>query len=284
MKLQEVTGIHIQRLYNQMADNNFSPKTIRNVGIVLHKAFDVAKKQPNAPISVNPCDSAEPPKAKRLEISPLSDEDIPRFLAAINDSPLRNAYALCLFAGLREGECLGLSWKQVDFRQGKITVSQQLQQNKTNGCTYYISDTTKNGKSRIIKPPAIAFEYLRVEKERQAQNMKQAGALWNNPDDLVFTNELGKHRSFASFYKNFKKIAASIGRPDARPHDLRHTAATVAIASGADIKSVQELMGHATSSFTLDVYAHASERMLTDTADRMQGYYDGLGVDKSKKP
>lgn len=112
--------------------------------------------------------------------------------------------------------------------------------------------------------------------------MQQAGPLWNNPDDLVFTNELGKHRSFAAFYTNFKKIAASIGRPDARPHDLRHTAATVAIASGADIKSVQELMGHATSSFTLDVYAHASERMLSDTADRMQRYYDNLNTNQKK--
>lgn len=284
MKLQEVTGIHVQRLYNQMADNGFSPKTIRNVGIVLHKAFDVARKQPNAPISVNPCDSAETPKIKRLEISPLSEKDIPQFLSAIDSSPLRNAYALCLFAGLREGECLGLSWKQIDFRQAKITISQQLQQNKTNGCTYYISDTTKNGKSRTIKPPAIAFEYLMAERQKQTQNMRQAGPLWDNPDDLVFTNELGKHRSFASFYKNFKKIAASIGRPDARPHDLRHTAATVAIASGADIKSVQELMGHATSSFTLDVYAHTSDRMLTDTANRMQRYYDSLSGDKPETP
>lgn len=104
----------------------------------------------------------------------------------------------------------------MDFQQGKITVSQQLQQNKTNGCTYYISDTTKNGKSRTIKPPAIAFEYLRTEQEKQTENRRRAGAMWDNPDDLVFTNELGKHRSFASFYRNFKKIAASIGRPDAR--------------------------------------------------------------------
>lgn len=280
MKLQDVKGIHIQRLYNQMSDEGFSAKTIKNVAIVLHRSFDVARKQ--MLISANPCDGAEPPKVKRKEISPLSDEDIPRFLAAIEDSYMRNAYAVCLFAGLREGECLGLSWKQVDFQLGKITVSQQLQQNKIKGCTYYISDTTKNGKSRTIKPPAIAFEYLMAEKQKQAQNMQQAGPLWNNPDDLVFTNELGKHRSFAAFYTNFKKIAASIGRPDARPHDLRHTAATVAIASGADIKSVQELMGHATSSFTLDVYAHASERMLSDTADRMQRYYDNLNTNQEK--
>ena len=280
MKLQDVRSIHVQRLYNKMSDDGFSAKTIKNVAIVLHRSVDVARKQ--ALISANPAEGAEPPKVKRPEISPLSDEDIPRFLTAIDGSPLRNAYALCLFAGLREGECLGLSWKQVDFRQGKITVSQQLQQNKTNGCTYYISDTTKNGKSRTIKPPAIAFDYLRAEREKQEENIRQAGPLWDNPDDLVFTNELGRHRSFAAFYKNFKKIAAGIGRPDARPHDLRHTAATVAIASGADIKSVQELMGHATSSFTLDVYAHASDRMLSDTADRMQGYYDGLGAKRKK--
>ena len=79
-----------------------------------------------------------------------------------------------------------------------------------------------------------------------------------------------------TFYIRFKRIVASIGRPDARPHALRHTAATVAIASGADIKSFQDLMGHATASFTLNVYAHTSEQMMKDTAARMQSYYDSL--------
>ena len=63
-----------------------------------------------------------------------------------------------------------------------------------------------------------------------------------------------------------------------RFHELRHTAATVAIASGADIKSVQDLLGHATASFTLNVYAHTSEQMMKDTASRVQGYYDGLAA------
>lgn len=78
-------------------------------------------------------------------------------------------------------------------------------------------------------------------------------------------------------------IAASIGRPDARPHDLRHTAATVAIASGADVKSVQDLLGHATASFTLNKYTHTSEKMMKDTANRVQSYYDGLVMEKNKK-
>ena len=81
-----------------------------------------------------------------------------------------------------------------------------------------------------------------------------------------------------TFYSHFKRIAARIGRPDARPHDLRHTAATVAIASGADVKSVQSMLGHATASFTLNVYAHTSEKMMEDTADRMQNYYSTLDI------
>ena len=96
--------------------------------------------------------------------------------------------------------------------------------------------------------------------------------------NLVFTTELGNHYSFATYYKRFKVLASSIGRPDARPHDLRHTTATVAITSGADIKSVQSLLGHATASFTLNTYAHTSEKMQQDTAIRMQGYYDSINA------
>lgn len=277
MKLQAVKGTHIQKIYNTMTAAGLSGKTVKNVSAVLHKAFSVALKQ--GLITSNPCEGAELPKAGRHEIAPLADEEIPRFLEAINGSPMRNAYALCLFAGLREGECMGLSWKQVDFQRGRITVSQQLQKEKIKGGRYYIEPTTKSGKPRTIEPPPIAFEYLRAEKVKQAENRLAAGAAWSNPDDLVFTDESGRHYAVSTFYKRFKQIAASVGRPDARPHDLRHTAATVAIASGADVKSVQTLLGHATASFTLNVYAHTSEQMMKDTASRVQGYYDGLRKD-----
>ena len=62
---------------------------------------------------------------------------------------------------------------------------------------------------------------------------------------------------------------------------MRHTAATIAIASGADVKSVQDLLGHATASFTLNVYTHTSDQMKKDTAARMQNYYDNLGQKKA---
>lgn len=274
MQLQVVNGTHIQRMYNKMLDNGTAPKTIKNVGAVMHKAFSVAVKQ--GMIAVNPCDNAELPAMQQHEIKPLSDADIPNFLEAIEGDPMCNAYALCLFAGLREGECLGLSWSQVDFDRRQITINQQLQKDKSKGGEYYIAPFTKSSKPRTIKLAPIAVDYLRREQKRQATNKLQAGQMWSNTNNLVFTNETGGNLKIFTFYSHFKRIAAKIGRSDARPHDLRHTAATVAIASGADVKSVQSMLGHATASFTLNVYAHTSEKMMEDTADRMQNYYINL--------
>lgn len=274
MRLKDVDGSHIQAVYNKMTDNGKSAKTVKNAAAVMHKAFSTAVKAKKIPY--NPVDAAELPSGTKREITPLLDEEIPTFLKAIEDNPFRNAYALCLFAGLREGECLGLSWKDVDFQKQTIRICQQLQKEKKKGGQFYILPTTKSSKTRSIKPPSVCFDYLRDEQTKQLSNRLKAGKAWNNPDDLVFTNELGSHLVPMTFYRHFKNIVTEMGRPDVRPHDLRHTAATVAIASGSDIKSVQQLMGHATASFTLDVYANASERMKEDTANRVQNYYDNL--------
>ena len=273
MKLQSVKGTHIQKMYNGLTKDGFSAKSVKNISAVAHKAFSMAIKQ--GLISYNPCDAAQLPSMTQHEIKPLTDAEIPVFLEAIKGHIYENAFALCLFAGLREGECLGLSWEQVDFNKQSITICQQLQKgNKGEG--YQLRPFTKSNKPRTIKPPQIAFDYLKREQKRQAENRLAVGTIWTNADNLVFTNEIGKNIAIPTFYRAFKKIVATIGRPDARPHDLRHTAATVAIASGADIKSVQSLMGHATASFTLNVYAHTSEKMMEDTAARMQNYYSNM--------
>ncbi len=276
LRLQAVRGTHIQKIYNGMIADGLSAKTVKNINAIMHKAFSVAVKQGMIP--ANPCDAAELPQVIRKEIKPLTDQEIPLFLQAIEGNPLRNVYATCLFAGLREGECLGLSWPQVNFGACRIRIDQQLQEEKKKGAKYYIAKSTKSGKSREVELPQIAMQYLKAERVRQMENRLAAGELWNNEWDLVFTDELGRHLRIDTFYRTFKKIAASIGRPDARPHDLRHTTATVAIASGADIKSVQDMMGHATAAFTLNVYAHTSDQMKKDTAQRMQSYYDSLNT------
>lgn len=274
MPLRTVRGTHVQTIFNTMLKNGNSPKTIKNVSAVLHKSFSVAIKQ--GLITQNPCDSTELPKQQRQEIKPLTDAEIPLFLSAIENEEFRNVFAVCLFAGLRRGEVLGLTWDCVDFKRGEIHITQQLQKHK--GVGYTLVPYTKSDKSRTVKPPLICFDYLKDEKVKQAQNKLKAGQAWGNKDNLVFTDALGNSRAFDTVYSHYKKVATAIGRPDSRLHDLRHTCATTAIACGADVKSVQSMLGHATASFTLNVYCHASEQMKQDTADRMQSYFDNIKV------
>lgn len=103
----------------------------------------------------------------------------------------------------------------------------------------------------------------------------KAGPAWADTG-LVFTDGLGEHLSPHTVYNHYKRIVKSIGLPNARFHDLRHSYAVAAIQSGDDIKTVQGNLGHATASFTLDVYGHVTEKMKRDSAERMQAYIDSI--------
>ena len=95
------------------------------------------------------------------------------------------------------------------------------------------------------------------------------GEFWED-SGFVFTNELGQHLTPKPIYDSFKKVVADIGIPNARFHDLRHSYAVASIRAGDDIKTVQENLGHATAAFTLNVYAHVTDQMKKESADRMQ--------------
>ncbi|MBP3587409.1 MAG: tyrosine-type recombinase/integrase, partial [Clostridia bacterium] len=79
-----------------------------------------------------------------------------------------------------------------------------------------------------------------------------------------------------SVVRHYKKIAARIGAPNSRVHDLRHTFAVLSLQNGDDVKTVQDNLGHATAAFTLDVYGHASKRMKEESAARMQNYIESV--------
>ena len=105
----------------------------------------------------------------------------------------------------------------------------------------------------------------------QEQNRQQYGIVWSNPG-FVFTNELGEHLKAITVYKNFKRVMVQLGYDHVRFHDLRHSYAVASIKSGDDIKTVQENLGHATASFTLDVYGHVTDQMKQASAARMEQF------------
>ena len=159
----------------------------------------------------------------------------------------------------------------MDFENNVLTINKQMQLHQEQGMKAYQLVATKNSKARTITVAPFVMEHLKRRKVEQAKQRLFAGALWQQ-NELVFTDQLGNHLTKPTIYRAFKKAAASIGRPDARFHDLRHSYAVAAIRSGDDIKTVQGNLGHATAAFTLDVYGHVTEQMKQDSADRMEAF------------
>lgn len=273
VKLEALTTPAIQKLYNQLQKPRgdapaLSPKTIKNIHGVLHKALEqaVAVKY----LRFNPADACTLPRVQKREIHPFSEAETKAFLQAIQGNRYEALFTVVLFTGMREGEVLGLGKDRVNLKAGKITIDRQLQKEKKKGGAYRIV-TTKNEKGRSITPAAWVMGVLKHHLVIQAQQRLKAGELWEE-SGLVFTDELGRHLREYNIYREFKRVAEAIGRPDARFHDLRHTYAVNAIRAGDDIRTISGNLGHATVAFTMDIYADFTEDLKRDSAARMNSF------------
>ncbi len=276
IKLTKLDSTHIQKLYNDMQRNKgLSAKTIKNTHGVLHKALSKAVELRY--IGFNPSDACVLPRVKKKDIQPFEEEDIKAFLRTLDEKEesFKDLFVIALFTGMREGEICGLSWDTIDFGEGTIQIKQQILKEKIKGGKHYI-DSPKNSKVRMITPAPFVISVFKDVKKIQNENKLRAGSAWENEWNLVFTNEIGHHLYPQTVLKHFKKIASEIGKPNARFHDLRHTYAVTSLQEGDDIKTVQENLGHATASFTLDVYGHVSEKMKERSAARMEAFIHNI--------
>lgn len=275
VRLEALTTQSIQAFYNALGKptkdrpEGLSPKTVKNIHGVLHKALQQAVLI--GCLRFNPTDACALPRREKKELTPFDDVQISAFLKAIQGSRYETLFTVTLFTGMREGEVLGLMWDCVDFEAGTITINKQLQLHEAVGGGAYQLGSTKNGKGRSITPAPSVMALLKRHRAAQAAQRLRAGKLWQDTG-FVFTDELGQPFAKATVYRAFKRAAADIGRPDARFHDLRHSYAVAAIRAGDDIKTVQETLGHATASFTLDVYGHVTKQMKEASAARMDAF------------
>jgi len=286
-ELQKITPPMIQEFYNRLVEpykltNRFgkivtrpglSPKSVKNLHGVLHKAFEQAILCRF--IKTNPTDACKLPRTEKKEMNIMQGQEVSDFLKAIKGDPYQYLYYVDLFTGMRQGEIMGLTWDCVDFRKGIIHVEKQLRKNHSSGSKYEFS-SLKNGKTRTITAAPLVFDALRKVKAEQSAWKLRAGEAFNNEYNLVFTNELGHHLCSVTVYDHLKKIMESIGLGHIRFHDLRHSFAAISLQNGDDIKTVSENLGHATVAFTLDVYGHVTDKMKKDSADRMQAYISSL--------
>jgi len=215
---ESLTTPMVQAFYNDLLHpsrsnvNPLSPKTIKNVHGVLHKALKQAVLCGH--IRSNPADGCVLPRIEKKEITPLDENHISLFLRALQDHPHEYLYKITLFTGMRQGEVLGLTWDCVDFQNGTLTINQQLRREQKKGGQYYFSPT-KNGKTRVISLAPTVLNLFHQQKAAQAGKAQKASCMWEE-NDLVFSNELGGFLSYRTVYDCYKRIVAGIGIPDAR--------------------------------------------------------------------
>ena len=271
-KLQALTNLMVQRFYNQLSfgDKPLAPKTVKNIHGVLHKALQQAVKA--GELKRNPADECVLPKLVKPEIKPLEPEEITRFVQNLEGEPYKNLFLTAFFTGMRQGELLGLSWDRVDFDNGIIEICQQLQ------CLdgKYFLETPKHDKTRIIAPAQIVMDALREEQKSQQAWKDRIGEGWSNEWNLVFTDGLGKHLVRRTVDKHFKKILEKSGIEPHCFHDMRHTFAVSMLDAGEDVKSLQMNLGHSSAAFTLNQYAHVSQKMRMQSSKRMNDYFSNL--------
>jgi integrase len=189
-------------------------------------------------------------------------------LSAAAGEPLYALYATILSLGLRLGEALGLSWNSVNFAKGRIEILNTLQRVKGVMC---LLDTKTNDSHRTIDLPAVTIAALREHRIRQQHAREWAGSGWKgNAWDLVFTTSVGTPLDERGVLRRFQeRILVKAEVPKMRIHDLRHSAVAILLAQGVDARSISELLGHSSVSFTLQVYGHLMEETKRETANRM---------------
>ena len=270
VKLTALSAPMIQKLYNDELRSGAAVKSVKCLHGGLHKALSQAVKLGYLPF--NPADACDLPKLVHKEAPHMEDDSVQRFLQAVKGHKYERLYLTTLFTGMRQGEVLGLTWDNVDFSSNTLTIARQLQKIDKQ----YQLVPLKTNKSRTIAAAPFVMDLLRLQQRNQKEMRLRIGSAWQNPMNLVFTNEMGGCLVAGTVYKNFKALAEMIQMDALRFHDLRHTFATLSLQNGDDTKTVQNNLGHSTPSTTLAIYAHVTERMKTQSASRMQAYIEAV--------
>jgi len=167
--------------------------------------------------------------------------------------------------GGRRGEALGLCSSNVDLETGRISIRETALQD--DGKMIDGEPKTDMGRRSIdLDPATVAL--LEVHRKRQVAERLALGPGYSDAG-LVFCHEDGTALSPDYVSKRFKRLSEQAGLPQIRLHDLRHTHATHLLEAGVHPKVVQERLGHATISMTLDTYSHAVPGMGRDAAAKV---------------
>ncbi|MCK2017945.1 site-specific integrase [Peribacillus frigoritolerans] len=266
LKVQQIAPIQIQKFINELVnDTNYSAHTIHLIFRIVSASLKKAKVLKL--IKHNPSDGITLPKIKKREMSIWTLKQVNQFISeASNINRLTRCYIgflISIFTGMRQGEILGMRWKDVDFETQTIFVRQTLTQNAE------IKSGAKNEASvRSIHIPSKLVDELRSYRKQVLQEKLTHGQNYHDNDLVVCTRD-GKPMIPRNFRKEFYNLVERVGLPKIRFHDLRHTHATILIQQNINVKLISERLGHSDIETTLNTYSHVLPDMQKSVSDKL---------------
>ncbi len=205
-------------------------------------------------IAQNPAEDIALPRKSTPEKTALTHDQV-RQLADAIEKDLRTMVYTLAYAGLRYGECAALRCGDVNVTRRRLEVSRSVTAVAGIGM---VEGATKTHQARSVPLPSFVMEMVAAQIEGRS------------PAELAFAHHDGGWIPRDWFALRFEKACAEVGLRGVTPHTLRHTAGSLALASGASVTTVQRLLGHQSAITTMNVYAH----QLPDDFDTLSAAMD----------
>lgn len=279
IELQELSALDLDALYARLHATGSSGgrgplgnRTIRYVHMVLGKALGDAERK--GIVQRNVARLATPPSpssARSPEMTVWTPEQLRAFLEFSAPSPHGPLLRVAAMTGLRRSELCGLRWVDVDLDQARLTVRQAITTVRHQPA---LGDVKSTRSRRVVDLDPVTLRVLRSERARQRARRLELGPKWAD-SGLVFTMPDGSGWHPDVITRAFTRLVERSDLPRIRLHDLRHTHATHLLAAGTNVRVTSERLGHASVSFTLDVYGHVLPGQQADAAAAVSALVDG---------
>lgn len=278
--LQRVSKTDLRAFYADLRERGglrpgmekLSVQTVANVHIAVCRALTDAAEERLIP--ANPALGAFKMRPERPEMKVWTPAELSQFLAGTNEDRLSAMWRVAATTGVRRGELLGLRWRDVALDSGTLRVAQQRVRAAEGGYAWGAPKTEKGRRVVAVDPTTLMA--LKAHRVAQAKERLAWGPAYED-SDLVFCRDNGAPLDPDYVSATFERHLRRLGLPRIRLHDLRHTHATMALAAGIHPRVVQERLGHASISVTLDTYSHSVPGLQEEAAGRIAALLEHTG-------
>jgi integrase len=245
--LGKLTPAEVQRWIDKMPHAATARKARAVLNIALNEAARLGL------LSANPVPRTTAPAHTPKSGTAWTAEEARRFLAVAAEDPYSPFWHIGAYLGLRPSEIAGLRWDALDLDAGSLRVERARP--SACGKTFASEDTkSPSGKRTLALPPGLVLR-LRTHRTAQKERRLMMGERWQE-HGLVCTSEVGTALDQRAVERRFVRLCTTAGVPRIRVYDLRHTATSLMIDGGADLKAASEALGHSDPRITMKVYRH----------------------------